>query len=260
MNDDRISVLTLNLRFGLADNGSNSWQYRKRSFQPLFKKYRPDFIALQEANNFQIDDLSQILTEYTFIGKRTPAPSFWQNNIIFYKKNWRRICHEHFFLSPTPDIPSRSRKSRWPRQCTIGMFSKNNRAIICVNTHFDFDVAVQIESAGLIMERLSNQPSDRPIVLTGDFNAPPTSPGHMIFTGQHQKFLVKEPYFKNAFKAPFPGTYHGFTGRPDGDHIDWILYRGRIVPEDCGVIQDTFGGIYPSDHFPLYAQFSSRIT
>ena len=44
-------------------------------------------------------------------------------------------------------------------------------------------------------------------------------------------------------------------GRTDGDHIDWILYRGNIAPVNYNVVASTFEGIYPSDHFPVYAKF-----
>jgi len=249
-----ISVLTLNLRFGLADDGPNSWQYRKKGFPCLFEKYRADFIGFQEANDFQTDFLNEILTEYDFIGKRSPSPSFWQDIIIFYKKPWTCVYREHFFLSPTPTIPSRFRESLWPRQCTMGMFKNGNHMIICVNTHLDFDSSIQTKSAELIMDRLLHFPSDVPVIMVGDFNATPFSPCYNIFTGHSQKSKLKEFYFKNAFTKPFPGTHHRFTGNINGDYIDWILYRGKIHKQESIVIRDTIDdGLYPSDHFPLYA-------
>ena len=127
--------------------------------------------------------------------------------------------------------------------------------IICVNTHFDFDTSVQIKSARLIMERLLRFPSDIPVIMVGDFNTTPFSPCYNIFTGHGQKIEEKECYFKNAFKKPFPGTHHGFTGSINGDYIDWILYRGKIFKRESMVIRDTIDGLYPSDHFPLYATF-----
>ena len=249
------SVLTLNLRFGLADDGPNSWQYRKQSFPVLLAKYRADFIGFQEANDFQIDYLASILTEYNFIGKRSPAPSFWQNNIIFYKKTWDQVYQKHFFLSPTPTIPSRFRQSLWPRQCTVGIFKKNQHQFICVNTHFDFEASVQNQSAKLILKRLSHLPSGLPTIVMGDFNASPSSTCHKIFAGENQNSSDKNQNFRNAFQEPFLGTHHGFTGDASGDHIDWILFRGKITLKDNQVIQDTIDGVYPSDHFPLWASF-----
>ena len=119
-----VSVLTLNLRFGLADDGPNSWVYRQKAFQAFSRRHGTDFIALQEVNDFQLDFISRILPEYDCIGARTPAPAFWQNNLILFQRTWECERQEHFFLSPTPDIPSRSRKSHWPRQCTMGLFTK----------------------------------------------------------------------------------------------------------------------------------------
>ncbi|UCF93619.1 MAG: endonuclease/exonuclease/phosphatase family protein [Desulfobacterales bacterium] len=249
------TVLTLNLRFGLAEDGVNSWIHRKKAFPTLFRQHRPDFIGVQEANDFQIDFLKNILSEYDFIGQRSPAPAFWQNNIIFYKKTWKPVRDEHFFLSPTPRIPSRFRESRWPRQCTLGMFQQRRRQLICITTHFDFDPAVQVKSAGIIMGCLSHLPADVPAVLMGDFNASPAQECHLVFTGQNKQYPVRGPSFKNTCPQPFPGTHHGFTGSTRGDHIDWILYRGGIIPDDFLVIRDTFAGIYPSDHFPLWARF-----
>lgn len=254
--NNMLSVITLNLRFGLADDGSNNWDHRKKCFPYLFDKYPADFIGLQEANDFQTDFLKNILTEYRFIGKRDPAPLFWQNNIIFYKKTWKCIHSEHFFLSPTPMIPSRSRKSLWPRQCTIGIFESNDHSLIYINTHFDFDPTIQVKSAELIMKRLSRLPSELPVILTGDFNATTSCPCYKMLTGQNKKSnSTNKLYFKNTFSEPFPGTHHGFSGNRNGDHIDWILYRGRIIPMDCKVVHDKIYGIYLSDHFPLYAKF-----
>ena len=250
------SVLTLNLRFGLADDGPNNWQHRKKSFPVLFDTYQTDFIGFQEANDFQIDFLDNILKDYHYIGKRSPSPSFWQNNIIFYRKNWTCVYHEHFFLSPTPSVPSRYLKSLWPRQCTMGMFKKDHRQVICINTHLDFDASVQVKSARLILARLSHLPEDIPAILMGDFNTVPFSACYNVFTDSDGQPAIQAPCFKDAFSQPFAGTRHGFTGHTDGDHIDWVLFRGNITVKHSRVVQDTFDNIYISDHFPLFAEFS----
>ncbi len=249
-----LSIMTLNLRFGLAPDGANSWIHRKKAYPLLFGKYQPDFIAFQEANDFQTDFLNEILPGYRMVGKRSPAPIFWQNNLIFYKSDWECKLAEHFFLSPTPSVPSRSRGSIWPRQCTLGIFRKGERRVICISTHFDFAPEVQTRSAVIIMERLSRLPSDLPALIAGDFNTTPSGPCHRVFTGEEPVPSVRGPCFRNVFQPPFPGTFHGFTGKA-GDPIDWILFRGSLVPETAEVIADMPEGIYPSDHFPVRAAF-----
>ncbi|MEW6671396.1 MAG: endonuclease/exonuclease/phosphatase family protein [Thermodesulfobacteriota bacterium] len=250
------SALTFNLRFGLAaDDGPARWEVRKKSVAALFQQHPADFIALQEANDFQIDFLGEVLKQYNFIGKRLPAPAFWQNNVIFYKAPWKCLAMDHFYLSPTPSIPSRFRKSRWPRQCTIGLFKNGERRLLCINTHFDFDARVRVNSARLILERLSAYPPDMAAVLMGDFNATPEGDCYKIFTTPPANESDRKPVFKNAFKHPYPGTHHGFTGISRDEHIDWILYRGDMNPENSLVLADCFNGIFPSDHFPVKVIF-----
>ena len=64
--DFSFSVMTFNLRFGLADDGDNAWKYRKKAFPFLFRRYQPDFIGFQEANNFQTEYLAALLDRYDF--------------------------------------------------------------------------------------------------------------------------------------------------------------------------------------------------
>ena len=130
--------MTLNLRFGLAEDGRNGWEYRKKAVARLFREHGTDFIATQEANDFQIDYLVRSLPGYKYIGRHHPAPRFWQHNILFYRQAIPCEEHGHFFLSETPQVPSRSFGSQFPRQGTLGLFDFHGTPVICINTHFDF--------------------------------------------------------------------------------------------------------------------------
>ena len=250
------SIFSLNMRFGLADDGPNNWEMRKTLYPALLKKYPCDFMCFQEANDFQIHFLKPLLPDYSVIGQRAPAPKFWQSNIIFHHPTWTCIDKQHFFLSHTPDIPSRFKESRWPRQCTIGVFKNNDRQLICINTHFDFDTIIQDKSAELILKRLSNWPDTIPVILVGDFNATHSDACYETFTQKKNcENNPTESRFQNSFSEPFPGTHHGFTGRSKGKQIDWILFKGALKKRDAKIIKDDFNGHYPSDHFPLKAVF-----
>ena len=247
-----LSVMSLNLRFGLADDGPNGWGCRKESVLKLFQEQHPDFIATQEANDFQIDFLADNLPDYAYIGRRMPAPKFWQHNILFYRKGI--VCKEqvHFFLSETPSIPSRSFGSRFPRQGTLGLFHMNNQGLVCIDTHFDFETPAQMGAARVIKQQLACFPKEIPAIVMGDFNATPESPCYQWFTGKEvddeNGLNLKETY-----TAPYPSTFHHFTGEPTGGYIDWILYRGPLELKACEVLQEPVDGIYPSDHYPVRA-------
>jgi len=251
---NRVSVLSLNLRFGLADDGSNAWGHRKASVVSLFKRNRPDLIATQEANDFQVDFLARQLSEYKYIGRRHPAPRFWQDNILFYRKTI--VCKDrvHFFLSETPHIPSRSFGSRFPRQATLGLFHMNGQPLICINTHFDFENPAQIGAARVIKGQLAAYRDEIPTILMGDFNATPESACYQWLTGKGDNG-EKGLYFNETFKRPYPSTLHRFTGEPAGGYIDWVLFRGPLQLGGCDVFQEPIEGVYPSDHFPVRASF-----
>jgi endonuclease/exonuclease/phosphatase family metal-dependent hydrolase len=250
----KLSVLSLNLRFGLADDGPNAWDYRKESVVKLFEGQSPDLIAAQEANHFQIDFLAENLSEYRYIGRRHPAPKFWQDNILFYRKPI--VCkHDvHFFLSQTPHIPSRSFGSRYPRQATLGLFHVNSQPLICINTHLDFEIAAQMGAARVIKEQLASYDEEIPTILMGDFNATPESPCYQWLTGKEVDGDDGLD-FNETFMMPYPSTFHRFTGEPTGAYIDWVLYRGSLRLRACEVLQGPVDGLYPSDHFPVTAIF-----
>lgn len=250
--------MTVNVRFGLADiGGPHDWDARKQAFIPLLTARRPDFIAMQEVNPFQAAYFQSLLPDYGVIGERSPAPAFWQDVLIFYHRQWRCVKQDRFFLSQTPDVPSRMADSRWPRQCVMGRFRREGHDITCANTHFDFADHVQRESARIILNRLSNfSPDPTPQLLAGDFNASPGAGCHRLLTEPGD--LTTDP-FDDVFADAHAGTVHKFTGRPVGDQVDWILWRHHLEVTGKAVITDNVDGIYPSDHFPVYAAFACHL-
>lgn len=247
-----VSVMSLNIRFGHAEDGPNNWIHRQNSISSLLSAFVNDFYAFQEANNFQIKFLSDILLNHKYIGQRNPAPARWQNNVIFYHKSWFCIYYKNFFLSSSPNKPSKFHKSLWPRQCTLGIFKNGDQSLIIVNTHFDFDSNVQVKSAQLIRKRLRRHSGKGPIILMGDFNATQDSACYLEFTS---KVDDGRPIFSNAFENSHIGTNHNFTGENNGEAIDWILYSGNLKVDNTQIVTSKFLGRYPSDHYPLTASF-----
>jgi len=244
-----LNLFDLNLRFGRAADGPQAWPFRREVLRVLLQRETADFYCFQEANDFQTAFLSASLPHCSFIGQRAPAPDFWQNNLIFYRPPWRLCAQEHFFLSPTPGIPSRWSDSRWPRQCTLGLFARDaDVRLVVATTHLDFQSAVQVRGAELIRRRIAAYGADQPAILAGDFNCLPSSACHMA--------LATGPYgFRNALAPDYPGTYHGFAGGTGQGCIDWILYRGGLSITATKIIRSDGNGVYPSDHFPLATCF-----
>jgi endonuclease/exonuclease/phosphatase family metal-dependent hydrolase len=251
----RFSVLTLNLRFGLADDGDQDWDHRRPVVREFLANHACDLMLFQEANDFQIDFIAECLPGHDIIGRRHPAPPFWQNNIICFRAPWQLARWQHFFLSPTPAIPSRFAESRWPRQCTMGCFRCEGYELVCATTHLDFDATVQIASANIIQAHIIPWAVQRPVILGGDFNCTPHSDCHAAFTDARTPPEQDRLQFRNVLSPSYPGTFHDFQGGRGRACIDWILYQGGIVLQQAGVLQFPPMTCYPSDHYPVTADF-----
>ena len=250
------TLVNLNLRFGLAEDGENRWDRRRQLWPTFLERCPADFFVFQEVNDFQADDLESLLSAYDYVGRRRPAPEFWQHNLIWHRREWSCEASQHFYLSPTPDLPSRFRASRWPRQCTMAIFSRaGGHRLAVVATHLDFDSRIQAASTGLIRERLDALAPAMATVIAGDFNALPGTPAHQALTADPVAGRRAGPGFKDVLGPPYPGTHHGFTGSRDGDYIDWILYRGALEVKESGVLQTPLQGRHLSDHYPVWAAF-----
>ena len=87
-----------------------------------------------------------------------------------------------------------------------------------------------------------------PVVLTGDFNTGPDSGAHALLTRTLEDAWLTAPTHEGPDK-----TFHDFTGVPD-KRIDWILYRG-LQATAVRTVTLHEGKRYPSDHFPVVADF-----
>ena len=62
---NEIKVMTFNIRYGAANDGENSWQFRKDNVVKTIQAFKPDLLGLQEALKFQIDELLIQMPDYS---------------------------------------------------------------------------------------------------------------------------------------------------------------------------------------------------
>ena len=94
-----------------------------------------------------------------------------------------------------------------------------------------------------------------PVVLMGDFNAPPNGGLYGFFTRSGGG--IGGGFRDTRLLAPEvlgpEGTVHGFRGGlpPESRRIDWVLLAGEGRVSRYEAVAFERGGKYPSDHFPL---------
>ena len=82
-----VRFMTYNIRYGTADDGQNSWQYRKNLVFDTIADHRADIIGLQEALDFQISEIKRALGQYSVVwvgrddgqqaGEACPTGTIW---------------------------------------------------------------------------------------------------------------------------------------------------------------------------------------
>ena len=122
-----------------------------------------------------------------------------------------------------------------------------------LNTHLDHVSAqARAEAARLLAEDAAAWPTETPQVLMGDFNAG---------AGSEPVRTLEGSGWRDAWAAahpnqPDPGpTRHGFGAAASAhpQRIDWIMVRGPAGVRGCEVVRDRPDGVWPSDHYFMWA-------
>jgi endonuclease/exonuclease/phosphatase family metal-dependent hydrolase len=261
-----LRVMTFNLRYDNAGDGSNAWPYRKAWVAQLIRFHDADAVGVQEALGGMLADLDTLLPEYSRVGVgRTDGRTAGEYSAILYRRDRLEALESHtFWLSPTPEVPgSKGWDAALERIATWGRF--RDRATGCtyvhLNTHFDHKGEhARQESARLIRERLAAiDATGLPLVMTGDLNSRPTSVGYRILT----RDTIAEAFpplvdgmtaSREGHYGPPSSTVSGFRGiGREGDVIDYVLVSPAVEVRKHGILPDSWDGRFPSDHLPVLA-------
>jgi endonuclease/exonuclease/phosphatase family metal-dependent hydrolase len=266
--DDDLSmnVITFNIRMNTPNDGEHAWPYRKEKVASVIRFHQADIIGMQEALRGQIDDLQNLLPEYRWLGVgRNDGENDGNNggefSPIFYREDrFNVLDNGTFWLSETPDvIASKSWDAAITRIATWAVMEdqQTQRQFLLLNTHFDHrGEQARTNSAALITERVPELSGDRPVIITGDFNVPPTADAYKTMTG---KFF--DSYVKTTTDPHGPeGTFGGFVvGSSENDRrIDYVFVSENIEVLRYAALSDQWDGAYPSDHLPVMTELQLR--
>lgn len=257
---DTLKAVTFNIRFGTAEDGPNRWDRRRESVFSLLAEYGADVLALQEALDFQVEQIGRALPAYDAVfvcrddGKRAG-----ESCPIFYRKDrFERLDAGTFWFSDTPDVPgSKHWGNQIPRICTwICLQERTSRRLLWVyNIHLDHQSQSSREkSIRLLAERIASLPAGSVVIVLGDFNMELSNPALEPLLSEQGAAL------RDAWQTRYPdrqpvGTWHDFGRRLNTAKIDHILIPRGLSVLQAEIDQRMFEGLYPSDHFPVWAVF-----
>ena len=168
---------------------------------------------------------------------------------IFYNTNEVKLLdHGTFWLSATPDIPSKGWDGACFRTCTWALFEckATGKHFAHFNTHLDHvGKTAQREGLALMMKRASEiVPDGMPVFVTADFNCETEDP---IF--EPIKAVMKDAR-QTAPETDRRGTFNGWEPNATAV-IDHIFYRGAEAKSFRVLCDKNYGAPYISDHYPV---------
>ncbi len=255
--DEPIRVMSFNIRYGTANDGKDAWPLRKDMVLQTINMFAPDLLGTQETQPDQARFMKENLTAFQYVGwARDESKNSEECGLLVRSERFEVVASGQFWLSETPDVKfSKSWDSSLPRVVTWVLLrdrKADNREFCFANTHFDHkgETARQ-ESAKLIRANMKELIPDHPVIVTGDFNTGEGSPSYQSLTSDGGLVDV----FRSIHKSPqdSEGTFHGFSGKPGKERIDWILSTAHFVATDTEIVRTNTDGRYPSDHFPVTA-------
>ena len=257
--DNELKIMSFNVRTSLSESDpANNWDNRKAACVELIKDHRPSIIGFQEAKYtshwlYLKEQLAYRYDGYGInrdTGKESGTGEVM--GILYDRSVILKLDGGTFWLSETPDVPSKGFGASHYRTATWGLFKHipTGKMFYYINTHLDHQVVLaRIEGMKLISQHFEEYKDLYPLFLTGDLNT----------KSDAESIDVIEGYMYNARDAApkshtdYDTTYNGYVTTKSSiiDHIYCSNYL-RVV--EYHTIDERYGDVnFVSDHYPIYA-------
>ncbi len=248
-----VSVMSFNIRYGTANDGENHWNNRKAQVIEYLKSSDSDLIGLQEVLKFQLDEITDALPGYGFIG--VSREGNWEDEfsaILYKKEEFIPRKTNTYWLSDTPERPSKGWGNDIMRIVTWAELKhiRSDRSLYLYNAHFDHRSQDSREKGALqLLNAITARDHKYPVIVTGDFNAGESNPA--IETLKNGGLI--DTFRKINTEAREVGTFNGFKGDNSGEKIDYVFADDTLDVIDAAIDRTNHQGKYPSDHYPVTA-------
>ena len=252
-----ITLMTFNIRYGTANDGENSWEYRKEHVVETIRDANPSAIAIQEALLGQLEYIDSELPGYTKIGVHRSGNTEGEFSGLLIDTSVLEILDQgQIWLSETPKEISKGWDAALERTATwstIRRVGTSSPSMMLWSTHFDHQgKQARLESAKLIVSKVEEISEWKiPVAIMGDFNFRPESKPFNVFL--QSGFVTSVPISESV------GTFHRFIGNKDGPHIDYIFLNDKWIIESAEILRPRRDGKSASDHDPVVSVVSPNM-
>jgi endonuclease/exonuclease/phosphatase family metal-dependent hydrolase len=257
-----MTVMTFNIRYGTAKDSENDWSARREMLFDVIRSTNPDLLGLQEALDFQIDEIIAAVPGYAVVGvgRDDGAEKGEYSAILFRRERFHVAEAGTFWFSDTPSVvASKSWGNQVTRICTWARFiDRDGRGFYHFNLHLDHQSQPSRErSTVLLRGRIDTRAVPDPVIVTGDFNVGEANPALATLTAP---IGIGPAAFLDTFRVLYPGvteagTFSNFKfGTTGVDKIDYVLVQPGTEVQSAEIVRYSRNNRYPSDHFPVTAR------
>ncbi|MBQ4243419.1 MAG: endonuclease/exonuclease/phosphatase family protein [Clostridia bacterium] len=255
-----VRVMSFNILYS-GINGNTVYDRITIGLSQIFE-IMPDSFGLQEATNVWMVALNERLTMYDWVGVDMDSggdvlKGGTSNPIFYLKYKYELVDSGYFWLSDTPDVPSKGFDAACIRLCNWVKLKDRvtGEEYVHVNTHYDH-VSGEARARGALMVKsfIDENFPDTPVVFTADLNTNEKSEAYAVMT---------ENLTDTRFAAKDCVTYGTFHGGKDPSlksdyYIDFVLCSNHFDVASYRTVTKGFNGRFTSDHFPVYADLKLK--
>jgi endonuclease/exonuclease/phosphatase family metal-dependent hydrolase len=257
-----MSLMSYNIRYDITTSNASPWTDRHTAIAGQIKRLNVDVIGMQEALVHQKEQLLTDLPGYASVGVgRDDGLNAGEFSPIFYKEErFLLVTSGTFWLSPTPEIPSKGWDAALNRICTYAQFVdlQSKDTFWVFNTHFDHvGETARMKSAELILQKIKEvrKGANQAVIFCGDLNLNDDHPTITFVQSQFKDALLDSKHVKSKMNR----TFNNFDlTTPASKRIDYIFTNEHIQVQSFETLVEPFGVSYPSDHFPILAKLKIK--
>lgn len=242
----QFKVMSFNVRHD-DPNDPQSLAQRQLNIRQVIVDNSPDIVGLQEFSNAAFK--TWLLSQMTTLGYgHTDMENFGSPKIIFFKTSRFSLISDDI-VELDPGIQDRAQNVSWAVLKDLA----NNKQYIFFNTHWSsVSQAYRAQNSGKMQSIIqNNNPGNLPKIVFGDFNAVPGASEIEALKGNLGLVDALGDYQGEL-------TFHGW-GTTGISKIDWLLSDVNVAYRSPLVIQTSYSGNWPSDHWPVMATFVPAI-
>ena len=281
-----LTVASYNLRNANGSDSArgNGWGQRYPVIAQIVQYHDFDIFGTQECFLHQLKDMKEALPGYDYIGVgRDDGKDKGEHSAIFYRTDKFDIVEKgDFWLSETPDVPSKGWDAVLPRICSWGHFKCKDTGFefLFFNLHMDhIGKQARVESALLVQQKMKEIGENLPAILTGDFNVDQTHRSYLALT---ESGTLRDAFEVADLRYATNGTFNGFdSDNYTESRIDHVFVTPTFHILKYGVLTDSYRRMkkddqkasvkdcpeeisirsyesrIPSDHFPVMVKLEA---